>query len=195
MRTGISLPGTIWTQRLVMRRWQAGDRAPFAAMNADPEVMAHFPGPLDRAASDAFVDRIEAGFAEHGFGLWALARLDTGEFLGFTGLSVVRFTEHFTPAVEVGWRLRRSAWGQGFATEAGRQALAVAFGDLGLSEVVSFTATGNAASRAVMHRLGMTRDPDGDFEHPAVPVGHSLRRHVLYRIGRSEWLSTERGGR
>jgi ribosomal-protein-alanine N-acetyltransferase len=175
------------TQRLLMRRWQPADRAPFAAMNADPEVMAHFPNLLDRAASDAFVDRVEAGFAEHGFGLWALQRLETAEFIGFTGLNVVRFAEHFTPAVEVGWRLCRAAWGQGLATEAGRQALAVGFGDHGLAEIVSFTATGNAASRAVMHRLGMTRDSAGDFDHPSVPAGHRLRRHVLYRLSRSDW--------
>ncbi|HST46323.1 MAG TPA: GNAT family N-acetyltransferase [Jatrophihabitans sp.] len=175
------------TRRLAMRRWQAADRAPFAALNADPEVMAHFPNLLDRAASDAFVDRIEAGFEANGFGLWALERLDTGEFIGFTGLSVPGFAAHFTPAVEVGWRLCRAAWGQGFATEAGRQALAVGFGSYGLAEIVSFTATGNAASRAVMHRLGMTRDPASDFEHPSVPAGHRLRRHVLYRIDRSGW--------
>jgi ribosomal-protein-alanine N-acetyltransferase len=174
------------TQRLLMRRWQPADRAPFAALNADPQVMAHFPHPLDRAASDALVDRIEAGFADHGFGMWALERLDTGEFIGFTGLARVRFDEHFTPAVEVGWRLCRAAWRQGFATEAGRQALTVGFGEYGLAEIVSFTATGNAPSRAVMHRLGMVRDPTGDFEHPAVPAGHPLRRHVLYRISRSD---------
>jgi RimJ/RimL family protein N-acetyltransferase len=175
------------TQRLAMRRWLPADRAPFAAMNADPQVMAHFPQPLDRAASDAFVDRIEAGFAAHGFGLWALERFETGEFIGFTGLAPVRFDEHFTPAVEIGWRLCRAAWGRGFATEAGRQALAAGFDDHGLAGIVSFTATGNAASRAVMHRLGMTRDPAGDFEHPAVPAGHPLRRHVLYRLSRSDW--------
>jgi RimJ/RimL family protein N-acetyltransferase len=173
------------TERMVMRRWRASDREPFAALNADPQVMAHFPATLDRAASDAFVDRIEAGFEANGFGLWALERIDTGEFIGFTGLNVARFEAHFTPAVEVGWRLCRQAWGHGFATEAGRQALRVGFGEFGLEESVSFTATGNAASRAVMCRLGMTRDPAEDFEHPALPSEHPLRRHVLYRLSRA----------
>ena len=170
------------TERLVMRRWRAGDREPFAVMNADPQVMAHFPAVLDRSASDAFVDRIEAGFEADGFGLWALELLDTGEFIGFTGLSVARFRARFTPAVEVGWRLSRQAWGQGLATEAGRQALRVGFEQFGLPEIVSFTASGNAASRAVMRRLGMSHDPAGDFEHPALAPGHPLRDHVLYRL-------------
>jgi RimJ/RimL family protein N-acetyltransferase len=179
--------GTMRTERLLMRRWLPGDRAPFAALNADPQVMAHFPTPLDRAASDAFADKIEAGFEANGFGLWVLERLDTAEFVGFTGLSVPKFSAPFTPAVEVGWRLCRAAWGRGFATEAGRQAVAVGFGGYGLAEIVSFTATGNAASQAVMRRLGMRRDPAGDFDHPALPAGHPLRRHVLYRLGRPDW--------
>jgi ribosomal-protein-alanine N-acetyltransferase len=173
------------TERLLMRRWRESDRERFAALNADPRVMEHFPATLDRAASDAFVERIEAGFQAHGFGLWALERLDTGEFIGFTGLSVARFQAHFTPAVEVGWRLCRQAWGHGFATEAARQALTAGFEEFGLEEIVSFTATGNAASRAVMHRLGMSRNPAEDFEHPALPPGHPLRCHVLYRISRA----------
>ena len=181
------------TERLVMRRWQEGDRERFAAMNADPEVMAHFPAPLDRAASDAFVDRIEAGFEAHGFGLWALERIDTGEFIGFTGLSIPSFEAHFLPAVEVGWRLSRPAWGHGFATEAARQALKVGFEQYQLPEIVSFTATGNTASRAVMRRLGMRRDPAEDFDHPALPPGHRLRRHVLYRLRRAEWDASSGG--
>ena len=177
------------TERLLMRRWRPADREPFAALNADPQVMAHFPGPLDRTTSDAFVDRIEAGFDANGFGLWALERLDTGEFIGFTGLAIPSFQAHFTPAVEVGWRLCRSAWGHGFATEAGRQALTAGFSEFGLAEIVSFTATGNAASRAVMRRLGMSRDPAGDFDHPALPPGHRLRRHVFYRLSREAFLA------
>ncbi|HEV2885719.1 MAG TPA: GNAT family N-acetyltransferase [Jatrophihabitans sp.] len=187
------------TARLAMRRWQASDRERFAALNADPQVMAYFPAPLDRVASDAFVDRIEAGFEANGFGLWALERLDTGEFIGFTGLNLARFEAHFTPAVEVGWRLCRQAWGHGFATEAGRQALTVGFSEYGLAEIVSFTAVGNAASRAVMRRLGMSRDPAEDFEHPALPPGHPLRRHALYRLSRSAFsrdagFGPDRGG-
>ena len=182
------------TQRLVMRRWQQSDRERFAAMNADPQVMEHFLAPLDRAASDALVDRIEAGFESDGFGLWALERIDTGEFIGFTGLSIVRFEAHFTPAVEVGWRLSRQAWGHGFATEAGRQALRVGFEQFGVPQIVSFTASRNAASRAVMRRLGMTHDPADDFEHPALPPGHPLREHVLYRLSRIAFAGVGRPG-
>jgi RimJ/RimL family protein N-acetyltransferase len=174
-------PPSLETGRLLLRHWRPADRPPFAAMNADPEVMEHFPARLTRAESDAFVDRIEAGFAEHGFGLWALEVRATGEFIGFTGLSVPSFQAHFTPAVEVGWRLVRPAWGHGYASEAARRALAVGFGDFGLPEVVSFTAVPNVRSQAVMRRIGMTHDPADDFDHPSLP-GHRLQRHVLYRI-------------
>lgn len=165
-----------------MRRWRPEDREPFAEMNADPDVMRYFPALLDRAASDVFVDRIEAGFDEHGFGLWAIERLDTHAFIGFVGLSVPSFDAHFTPAVEVGWRLARSSWGQGFATEAGLRAVEAGFEDCGLTQIVSFTATVNTRSIAVMDRLGMTHDPADDFDHPALQAGHPLQRHVLYRL-------------
>jgi len=165
-----------------MRRWTDTDREPFAALNADPEVMEHFPAPLTRAESDAMIDRIEARRTETGFGFWALEVTATGEFIGFAGLSVPRFEAHFTPAVEIGWRLARSAWGRGYATEAARRALRYAFDDLALDEVVSFTSARNLRSRAVMERIGMIRDESGDFDHPMVPEGHPLRRHVLYRI-------------
>ena len=156
---------------------------PFAELNADAEVMWHFPAPLSRAESDALVDRIVADFERCGWGLWALEEQATGSFLGFTGLAPVRFQAPFTPATEVGWRLRRDAWGCGFASEAARAALAFAFAHdgLALEDVVSFTACANERSRAVMRRLGMSRDPAGDFDHPALPAGHPLRRHVLYR--------------
>ena len=169
------------TDRLLLRRWRDGDRAPFAALNADPAVMEYFPSPLKRADSDAFVDRIEAGFEERGYGLWALEVEQTGEFIGFTGLSVPRFEAPFMPAVEIGWRLARSAWGHGYATEASTEVLRYAFSDLALAEVVSFTSVGNARSRAVMERIGMTHDPADDFDHPLLPHGSPLRRHVLYR--------------
>jgi len=162
-------------------------------MNADREVMEHFPAVLDRAGSDDLVDRIETGFAAYGFGLWALEVMDTGHFIGFTGLSVPRFDAPFTPAVEVGWRLARNAWGQGYATEAARAALAIGFDDLDLGEIVSFTSVGNARSRAVMDRLGMTRDPADDFDHPSMPSGHRLRRHVLYRITATSWRRGQPG--
>ncbi len=152
-------------------------------MNADPEVMRHFPAVLSRAQSDEMVERLRAGLSARGWGLWALERLDTGDMVGFTGLAVPRFEAHFTPAVEIGWRLSRPGWGQGFATEAARAALDVAFGEVGLAEVVSFTTAGNSRSRAVMARLGMTHDADDDFDHPGVAIGDPLRRHVLYRLG------------
>lgn len=170
------------TPRLRLRRWGGEDREPFALINADPAVMEHFPAPLDRAASDALIEAIEAGFERHGFGLWALEPREGGELLGFTGLAVPSFEAHFTPAVEIGWRLARPAWGFGYATEAGRAALEFGFEEAGLTEVVSFTAAGNAPSRAVMERLGMHRDPGEDFDHPALPPGDPLRHHVLYRI-------------
>lgn len=177
------------TERLVLRRWREDDREPFAVLNADPLVMGHFPQPLTRAQSDALVDRIEAGFDEHGFGLWAVEA--DGAFVGFTGLSVPAFEAPFLPSVEVGWRLARSAWGRGWATEAAAAALAVGFGPLGLREVVSFTAVENARSEAVMQRLGMTRV--GEFEHPRLPEDHRLRRHVLYRTGPG-WVRRPRAG-
>jgi ribosomal-protein-alanine N-acetyltransferase len=152
-----------------MRRWTAADRVPFAALNADPEVMEHFPAVLSRADSDALVDRIEAGFDERGFGLWALEVLDTGAFVGFAGLTVPRFRAPWMsrrpqPVVEVGWRLARHAWGRGYATEAARTALGHAFGTIGLPEVVSFTTVGNLRSQAVMRRIGMTRLTT--YDHP-----------------------------
>jgi RimJ/RimL family protein N-acetyltransferase len=170
------------TERLLLRRWRDADRKPFAALNADPDVMRYFPAPLSPAASDAYVGRILSAFAEQGWGLWALEAKATGEFLGYTGLAVARFEAAFTPAVEVGWRLARAAWGSGYASEAARAAVAFGFGDLGLEEIVSFTAVGNTRSRSVMERIGMTRDPADDFDHPALPHGHPLRRHVLHRL-------------
>lgn len=172
------------TDRLVMRRWEERDRAPFAALNADAEVMRYFPATLTRQESDRFVDRIEAGFDEHGFGLWALEIQQTGEFIGMTGLARHTFPAHFNPSVEVGWRLARSAWGFGYATEAGRAAVEHGFTVAGLDQIVSMTTVTNEPSRAVMRRLGLTRDPADDFDHPRVPDGSPLKRHVLYRISR-----------
>ncbi|TDD33047.1 N-acetyltransferase, partial [Nonomuraea terrae] len=159
------------TERLIMRRWRDADRAPFAEMNADPEVMRHFPAPLTRSQSDAMVDRIERHFDMRGYGLWALEERSTGRFVGFTGLALQTFEAPFLPAVEIGWRLARPAWGRGYATEAAREAVRYAFDEAGLDEIVSMTAVGNARSRAVMERLGMTRDPADDFDHPRVPPG------------------------
>ena len=172
---------------MLLRRWRDSDRAPFAAMGADPAVMEYFPALLSRAQSDAMIDALEAHFDARGFGLWALELAQTGEFLGFTGLAVPRFEAHFMPAVEIGWRLARPAWGHGYATEAARRALRFAFEEAGLAEVVSFTTVANLRSRAVMERIGMTRDPDGDFDHPRVPAGSPLRPHVLYRLSADRW--------
>jgi ribosomal-protein-alanine N-acetyltransferase len=174
------------TPRLLLRHWREEDRAPWAAMNADPAVMEHFPATLTRTEADAWIDRVGRDLETRGWGLWALEELATGRFLGFTGLNVPRFEARFTPAVEIGWRLRRDAWGSGFATEAARGVLAVAFEDLGLPELVSFTAVPNERSQAVMRRIGMTRDPADDFDHPSLPADSPLRRHVLYRLRRAE---------
>ena len=156
-------------------------------MNADPRVMEHFPAPLSRLESDALIDEFEARFDPRGFGLWALERRDDGTFIGFTGLAAVPWEAHFTPAIEVGWRLAPEAWGHGYATEAAREAVRFGFEDAELDEIVSFTVPANVRSRAVMERLGMTHDPADDFDHPRLPVGHPLRRHVLYRIDRESW--------
>jgi RimJ/RimL family protein N-acetyltransferase len=170
------------TPRLLMREWYEEDLAPFAALNADPVVMEHFVAPLTRMESDAFAARIQERLDEHGYGLWALEVRDTGEFIGFTGLALQTFPAHFTPAVEVGWRLARRAWGHGYATEAARVALDHGFGPVGLDEIVSMTAVTNIRSQRVMQRIGMHRDPADDFDHPNVPSGSHLRPHVLYRI-------------
>ena len=172
------------TERLLLRRWRPSDRAPFAALNADPRVMRHFPATLSRAESDAYAERIEAHFAEHGFGLWAVEAPDLAAFIGFVGLSVPRFEAPFTPCVEIGWRLAAEHWGRGYAPEAARAALAFGFETLALAEILSFTAAANQPSRRVMEKLGMTHDPADDFDHPALPEGHALRRHVLYRLSR-----------
>lgn len=153
-------------------------------MNADPEVMRYFVKPLTRVESDAFADRIQAGLAADGFGLWALEVTGGPAFIGYTGIWRLPATNPHAGKVEVGWRLRRGAWGNGYATEAGRTAMAYGFETVGLDEIVSMTAAANAPSRAVMERLGMTRDVADDFDHPEVPVGHPLRPHVLYRLRR-----------
>ena len=174
------------TERLLLRRWREADCEPFARMNADQRVMEYFPAPLTRAESDALVDRIEAHFAERGWGPWAAELRATGEFIGFIGLSVPRFEAHFTPCVEIGWRLAAEHWGKGLATEGARAALDYAFTELRLPEVVSFTTLENLRSRRVMEKIGMTHDPGDDFDHPAIAEGHWLRRHVLYRMGNAE---------
>lgn len=170
-----------------MRRWKESDRAPFAALNADPVVMEHFPALLSNLESNVMVDRIEHGFDEHQYGLWALERRDNGAFLGFTGLMYAEFDVHFLPGVEIGWRLAQHAWGQGFATEAAAAALWFGFEQCKLDEILSFTSISNRPSQRVMQRIGMTRDRGNDFEHPAVPEGSPIRSHVLYRLAKADW--------
>ena len=171
------------TERLILRHWRLDDRAPFARLNADPAVMEHFVSPLTGQESDGFADHIEAQFEKRGYGLWAVEVKGEAPFIGFVGLAY----QDFAQAVEVGWRLDNEHWGHGYATEAARAAVADGFERLGVDEIVSYTVPANARSRAVMERLGMTRDPADDFDHPRVPEGHPLRRHVLYRLSRERW--------
>ena len=183
----------IATSRLRLRPWHNGDLPAFAALNADPRVMEHFPERLDRPASDALAARIRAHFAAHGFGFWAVEVPGGASFIGFVGLAVPGFQAPFTPCVEIGWRLAAAHWGRGYATEAAAAALAYGFARRGLEEIVSFTATTNLRSQRVMTRLGMTRSPADDFEHPSLPAGHPLRPHVLYRLPRAAWSASGAG--
>lgn len=174
------------TDRLNLREWRVTDRAPFASMNADPDVMEHFPKPMTRAESDAMIDRAEAVWADGGPCWWALETRD-GEFLGFTGLYRPSFTAHFTPCVEVGWRLAKSAWGYGYATEAARAAMNWGFRNLGSDEIVSFTVPQNQRSRRVMEKLGMSHDPADDWDHPNLLENKRMKHHVLYRMQALNW--------
>lgn len=175
------------TPRLVLRQWRASDLEPFAALNADPQTMEFMGGCLSRGASDAFAAWAGNELAQRGWGVWAVELQTAGEFIGCVGLSVPSFQADFTPCTEILWRLSRARWGRGYATEAARECVRFAFSTLSLPEVVSFTAVRNVRSRAVMERLGMRRDPDGDFDHPRLPAGHALLRHVLYRLRREHW--------
>lgn len=175
------------TERLLLRRWRDDDLAALAAINADPRVMEHFPATLSVAETQAFLARVEQGFAQHGYGLWALEVTQTETLIGFTGLAPVELDVAFVHAVEVGWRLAHDSWGSGYATEAATAAIDFGFDELGLAEIVSFTAVGNVRSRRLMERLGMRREPAEDFDHPKLPVGHDLRAHVLYRLDRRRW--------
>ena len=169
------------TTRLVLRQWRSSDVEAFACLNADPRVMAFFQRPLDADESHAMADRMQRGIAEKGYGNWAVEVPGVAEFIGFVGLSVPRFEAHFTPCVEIGWRLAFDHWGRGYATEAALSVRGHAIDRLRLPSIVSFTAEGNWRSRRVMERIGMTPDPMDDFDHPGLPTGHVLRRHVLYR--------------
>lgn len=173
---------TLRTERLLMRPWRAEDREPFAELNADPRVMEWFPAVLTPSESDALADRIEQLFRHQGWGLWAVEVVGADPFIGFVGLNQADATLGY-PCVEVGWRLAAAHWGRGYAPEAALAALRFGFEDLGLEEIVALTSVGNARSRRVMSKLGMTRSPEDDFDHPRLPRSSPLLRHVLYRIG------------
>jgi RimJ/RimL family protein N-acetyltransferase len=173
------------TESLVLREWRDSDLEPFAAINSDPRVMEFQPAPLDRAESDALAGRIREAFAKYGFGLWAVEVPGVAPFIGFIGLSVPGFEAPFTPCVELACRLAFDHWDQGYATEGAWAAVEFGFKQARLKEIVSFTAPANARSVRVMEKIGMKRDPAEDFDHPALPVVHRLRRHVLYRLSRA----------
>ena len=171
----------IETQRLILREWVESDKDPFIKLNQDHQVIEFLPAALSPEETIRWVDRIHQHFAHHGFGLWATTRKDTGEFIGYVGLSIPNFTAHFTPCVEIGWRLSSKHWGFGFATEAAKQVLDYGFSHLGLSEIVSFTVPLNNRSIRVMEKIGLIRDVSGDFLHPFLPSHHPLAPHILYR--------------
>ena len=180
------------TDRLLLRQWQASDHEPFAALNADPEVMEHFPAPLERSQSDALIARQQELIDERGWGLWAVEVTASGDFIGFVGLADQDLGFDWTPAVEIGWRLAQPAWGHGYATEAATAALAHAFDVLDLDEVVSFTATTNTPSEAVMRRIGLRVHPASPFDHPRLERGHRLESHVLYHLTADQWRDSRR---
>lgn len=177
----------IETLRTVLRVWRSDDLEPFARLNADPRVMEFFPKRLTREESDQLAQRIQTHFDERGFGLWAMEIPGVTPFAGFVGLSIPRFESHFTPCVEIGWRMAYEFWGRGYATEAAVAVLRFAFLQLGLAEVVSFTAEPNERSWRMMERIGMERDRTGDFEHPVLPKGDPLSWHRLYRAKADNW--------
>lgn len=182
-------------ERVLLRPWQQRDREAFAAMNADAQVMRHFPAPLTRRESNAAFGRIRLRLAEQGWGLWCVDV--RGECAGFAGLAVPRFAPPFThlaePCVEIGWRLRPEYWGRGYASEAARLVLRHGFVQLGLPEIVSFTARSNVKSQAVMQRIGMQHDAAAGFLHPNIPTDHPLAPHVLYRLRRDDWCARAQG--
>ena len=190
MRSIISNMTTLKTKRLILRPWKETDLAPFAALNADSNVMKYFPSTLSREESDNMAHRIRSKIEERGWGLWAVAIPGTADFIGFIGLHNVdksTFPAHFTPAIEIGWRLASGYWGKGYATEGANAVLTYGFETLNLEEIVSFTAVQNMRSRRIMEKIGMHHDPKDDFDHPKLSEGHALRRHVLYRLKQKEW--------
>ncbi|MCE9597157.1 MAG: GNAT family N-acetyltransferase [Spirochaetia bacterium] len=175
------------SERLILRRWLQNDLQPFTRMNTDPHVMRFFPGLLSPEESSALFQRLDAHFETHGFGVWALELKSTGDWIGFAGLGVCPFDAHFTPAVELGWRLLSEFQGKGYATEAAKVACTFAFKNVGLEELVAFTVPINQPSRRVMEKLGMTNNERESFQHPLLPADHPLKEHVLYRLPRQSW--------
>jgi RimJ/RimL family protein N-acetyltransferase len=172
----------IETDRLLLRRWIEQDREPFFRLNSDARVMEFLPKCLSRLESDLLFDRIKDHFQKHSFGLYALELRENHSFIGFLGLEIPSFAAHFTPCVEIGWRLSAAHWGRGLATEGARAVVRHAFEWVNLVALVSFTVPVNIRSRRVMEKIGMTHNPADDFDHPNLPEGHPLRRHVLYRL-------------
>ncbi len=177
----------IKTQRLILRPWKEEDLEPLARLNTDPRVMEFLFAPLTHAESAARLELYTRHIREHGWGLWAVSALNVSDFIGWIGLWPIGFEAHFTPAIEVGWRLLPEFWGQGYATEGARASLAFGFETLNLPEIVSVTVPANLRSIRVMEKIGMHNDPKDDFDHPKLPEGHPLRKHVLYRLKRNEW--------
>ena len=186
--TDLTTHPTLTTPRLILRPWREQDFPAFADLNADPRVMQYMPKLLSHEESDSLAMRSCDQFDRHGFGRWAVEVPGIAPFAGFVGLSIPQFDAHFTPCVEIGWRLAFEHWGHGYATEAARAALQFGFEQLTFDEIVSFTVPENRRSRSVMERLGMTWSPADDFDHPSLPEGHSLSRHVLYRLRKADWL-------
>ena len=176
------------TERLLLRRWKESDLVPFSVMNADPEVMRHFPKLLTTDETKALIEKIESRFEQDSLGLWAVELLSSHEFIGFIGLWKPTFDAHFTPCVEIGWRIAREHWGHGYAPEGAQVVLKDAFERIGLDEIVSMTSMPNKNSMRVMEKIGMTYDPLDNFQHPLVEEGHRLKEHVLYRIKKSDWI-------
>jgi ribosomal-protein-alanine N-acetyltransferase len=181
-------PVQLRTERLLLRQWREDDRESFAALNADLAVMEFFPAALDRAASDAMLDRLRDQIAARGWGLWALQVPGQDAAAGFVGLAPVPEGVPPTYGPEVGWRLAHEHWGRGYAPEAARAVLRFAFAALGPPEVVSFTTVRNTRSRRVMEKIGLAHDPARDFDHPRTP-GWWGQRHVLYAVARDAWLA------
>jgi len=178
---------TITTERLILRPWTKDDFEPFYQINSDPRVMEYFPSVLNREESDMLAEKIISAFMQQGWGLWAVSIPTIASFIGFIGLAVPTFDAHFTPAVEVGWRLSRDFWGKGYATEGAKASIQYGFEMLKLNEIVSFTAKNNARSVAVMKKIGMHSNASDNFDHPNLPSQHPLKRHVLYRLKAEEW--------